>query len=69
MPQGFLHNKNAADLRAFMAKNFEIAEICLFPDKVFTFSEAESALVLGRRASDEVRIRVSQVRYRQCSGA
>ncbi len=49
LPQGLLHSKNAASLRQFLMTNFEISEICLFPDKVFTFSDAESALILGRR--------------------
>jgi len=49
LPQGILHSKSAASLRKFLATNFEISEICLFPDKVFTFSDAESAVILGRR--------------------
>ena len=49
LPQGILHSKNAASLRQFLATNFEISEICLFPDKVFTFSDVESAVILGRR--------------------
>jgi hypothetical protein len=49
LPQGVLHSKNAASLRQFLMINFEIGEICLFPDKVFTFSDAESVLILGRR--------------------
>ena len=49
LPQGVLHSQNAASLRQFLVTNFEISEICLFPDKVFTFSDAESALLLGRR--------------------
>jgi|SRR5262245_3038347 len=49
LPQGILHSENAASLRRFLITNFEISEICLFPDKVFTFSDAESALILGRR--------------------
>lgn len=49
LPQGVLHSENAASLRQFLMTNFEIGEICLFPDKVFTFSDAESALIMGRR--------------------
>ncbi|MBM4049649.1 MAG: SAM-dependent DNA methyltransferase, partial [Planctomycetes bacterium] len=49
LPQGLLHSQDARTLREFLAKDFEIAEICLFPDKVFTFSDAESVAVLGRR--------------------
>jgi type I restriction-modification system DNA methylase subunit len=53
LPQGILHSKNAASLRQFLATNFEISEICLFPDKVFNFSDAESAVILGRRLPRE----------------
>ncbi|MCI0387521.1 MAG: N-6 DNA methylase [Acidobacteria bacterium] len=53
LPQGILHSKNAASLRQFLATNFEISEICLFPDKVFTFSDAGSAVILGRRLPRE----------------
>lgn len=49
VPQGFLHSKNAVDVRKFMVEHFDIAEICLFPDRIFTFSDAESAIILGRR--------------------
>ncbi len=49
LPQGLLYSQNAASLRQFLATNFEISEICLLPDKVFTFSEAESTVLLGRR--------------------
>lgn len=49
LPQRLLDSKEASPLRQFIAKNFEIGEICLFPDKVFTFSGAESAVLFGRR--------------------
>ncbi len=49
LPQGLLHSKDAIQLRKYLATNFEIGEICLFPDKVFTFSDAESTVILGRR--------------------
>jgi hypothetical protein len=49
VPRGLLHSRGATSLRKSLATNFEIAEICLFPDKVFTFSSAESAVILARR--------------------
>jgi N-6 DNA methylase len=64
VPQGFLHSKDAATLRAFIAREFELGEICLFPDKVFTFSEAESAILLGRKI-DPFRKATVSVRYRR----
>ena len=49
VPQGLLHSQNSSDIRSLLVENFEIAEIVLLPDNVFTFSDAESALILGRR--------------------
>jgi hypothetical protein len=48
LPQGLLHSRNARQLRETIASKFEIAEICLFPDNVFSFSDAESAVLLAR---------------------
>jgi len=49
VPQGLLHGKNATSLRRTLCSDFELKEICLFPDKVFSFSDAESAVLLGRK--------------------
>jgi N-6 DNA methylase len=49
VPQGILHNKNARDLREIILRDFELAEVSAFPDKVFTFSDMESAILLGRK--------------------
>jgi len=64
VPQGFLHSKNAAELRAFLSRDYDIAEICLFPDKVFTFSDMESAIILGRR-EPESHTKSNKVFYRR----
>lgn len=53
LPQSLLHDKNVASLRQSLVTNFEIKEICLLPDKIFTFSEAESVVLLGRRLQSE----------------
>jgi hypothetical protein len=49
LPQTVLHSDNARDLRKFLVSECELREICLFPDKVFSFSDAESAVLVGRR--------------------
>ena len=49
LPQTVLHSENARDLREFLVSACELKEICLFPDKVFSFSDAESAVLVGRR--------------------
>lgn len=64
VPQGFLHEKNSADIRKRLVTEFELAEICLFPDKVFRFSDAESAVLLGRRMAGPNQ-RGSPFRYRR----
>lgn len=54
LPQGLLHSDDATSLREFIANNFELAEICLLPDKdIFTVSEAETAILLGRRLASQ----------------
>jgi hypothetical protein len=64
VPQGFLHSTQAARLRTSIIRHFEIAEICLFPDKVFRFSDMESVILLGRRVR-KPRPTVYRVHYRQ----
>lgn len=49
LPQTFLHSRNANGIREFLLHDCEIREVCLFPDKVFSFSDAESAVLVGRR--------------------
>lgn len=49
VPQTILHNKDARELREFLARDCELKDISLFPDKVFAFSDAESAVIVGRR--------------------
>jgi hypothetical protein len=67
LPQSFLHSDNARDLREFLIQECELREICLFPDKVFAFSDAESAVLVGRRkkASGQNQVRYRRVRERQ----
>ena len=66
LPQTFLHSDNARDLREFLIREYELREICLFPDKVFAFSDAESAVLVGRRrkASSQNQVRYRRVRER-----
>ena len=64
VPQGFLDSKSAAGVRKMLVSNFELQEIALFPDKVFKFSEAESAILLARRSRHTPQL-TAQVRYLQ----
>lgn len=63
LPQTFLHVKEAAEVRQFLVNHCELMEICLFPDKVFSFSGAESVIILGRKLSDGPRKQL-KTRYR-----
>lgn len=49
VPQGLLHTASAEDLRSILVEGYEIAEVTVLPDNVFAHSEAESALLLGRK--------------------
>ena len=51
VPQGLLHSRDAQGIRRMLAEDFEIGEICLLPDKVFEFSDAECAVITARRAT------------------
>jgi len=62
VPQGFLHSKNATAVRQCLVDQFELQEICLFPDSVFTFSDMESAVIVGRKITTGT---VGTVRYRR----
>jgi hypothetical protein len=67
LPQSFLHNSNANEARKMLLSSFELREICLFPDRVFSFSDAESVVLLGRRkeAANKGSVRYRRVRERQ----
>jgi hypothetical protein len=67
LPQTVLHSDNARDLRKFLVSECELREICLFPDKVFSFSDAESAVLVGRRktVSGQNEVRYRRIRERE----
>jgi hypothetical protein len=67
LPQTFLHTNNAKDLREFLIRECELKEICLFPDKVFPFSDAESAVLVGRRkkVTGQNHVRYRRIRERE----
>ena len=61
LPQSFLQSKNSSSLREMMLRSFDLREICLFPDQVFS-SGVESVVLLGRRKAEAQN---SLVRYRR----
>jgi len=64
LPQSILHGAFAEDVRRFILENFELREVSLFPDKVFSFSDAESAVLIGRRIHERSK-RSNFVRFRR----
>lgn len=70
LPQTFLHSDKARDIREFLASEYELREICVFPDKVFSFSDAESVVIVGRRkrVSGQNQVRYRHVRERELPG-
>lgn len=67
IPQAILHETNAYDLRKLLVEQFELRELCLFPDKVFNFADQESAVVIGRKyiSKSFVSVRYRRVRERE----
>ncbi len=65
LPQAFLHSANSSKVREFLLKQCELQEVCLLPDKVFPESDAETAVLMGRRVSPKNNsIRFRRVRER-----
>lgn len=55
VPQGVLHNTAGRELRDFLIKECEFRELCLFADKVFEWSDAETVILIGRRRVPSVK--------------
>jgi len=64
IPQTVLHGAFAEDVRRYLIEHFELREVSLFPDKVFSFSDAESAVLLGRRLPEDSHKRTT-LRFRR----
>lgn len=64
VPQGMLHSKEATSIREFLANKCDLSEVCLFPDKIFSFSDMETAIFLGRRRKLQ-RATVASIRFRR----
>ena len=64
VPQTVLHGRFAENVRRFLSEQFELREVALFPDKMFSFSDAESAILLGRRLRGDAR-KGSLLRFRR----
>jgi hypothetical protein len=49
LPQGILTSKDSTNLRRYIDEQFDLEEITLFPDRIFAFSDAETAVILGKK--------------------
>lgn len=52
VPQAVLNGPEARGVREILLRDFELAEICRFPGKVFEFAEMETAIILAHRRSE-----------------
>jgi len=51
LPRGFLHKENLAELRKMIVSDFELSQICLLPENIFTFAKHKSVVLLGRKTA------------------
>ena len=49
LPRTFLRAKQATEVRRTLLRDYEIAEVSVFADKVFRYGEPESSVLIGRR--------------------
>lgn len=52
LPRQVLHSNGDRSLRRALLQAFQLIEVCVFPDRVFRFSDQECAVVLARGAPD-----------------
>ena len=64
VPQVVVNGVEAKSLREQLLSEFELMEVCQFPDKVFEFAEMETAVILGRRRSTKFDQQTHIVRLR-----
>ncbi len=64
MPQSMLHGKFARGVRKTLVENFELREISLFADNVFSFADVESTVLIGRCTAESSQS-ISHVRYQR----
>ncbi|OHB64519.1 MAG: hypothetical protein A2Y76_01425 [Planctomycetes bacterium RBG_13_60_9] len=64
VPQAVINGPEAREVREILLRDFELAEVCRFPGRVFEFAEMETAVVLGRRHSKAFDPKLHRVRLR-----
>lgn len=64
LPLGVLHSDEAAEVRQTLTREFEVSEVCIFPDKVFAFADPETVVLMGRRRKPS-EVAPKPVRYRR----
>ena len=53
MPAHFLHEPTSIGIRRKLLQHFQLLEVGLLPDNIFTYSSSECALILAKRLSKE----------------
>ncbi|MEX0641493.1 MAG: N-6 DNA methylase [Pirellulales bacterium] len=64
VPQSVVNGPEARALRELLLSEYELAEVCQFPGKVFEFAEMETAVILGRRRRPGFDAQAHRVRLR-----
>lgn len=64
LPLGVLHSDEATEVRQTFTRDFEVSEMCMFPDKVFAFANPETVVLMGRRRKPS-EVGPKSVRYRR----
>ena len=66
MPRSFLDSRKYGTVRATLLKDFEILSVTALPDRIFTHSDAETALLVARKRP---RSKSAMVLYREVRAA
>lgn len=64
LPLGVLHSDEATEVRQALMRDFEVSEVCIFPDKVFAFAKPETVVLMGRKRKASITV-ASPARYRR----
>ncbi len=62
--QNFLSSKSSEPLRSLLVHEFELLEVCMLPDGVFSYADHETAVLMGRRSEESTASR-ARVTYRR----
>jgi type I restriction-modification system DNA methylase subunit len=68
LPIGALHGKDGKSTRKLLLERCEVLEICLLPKNAFTYSRHETAMLICRRTTENIRT-LTNVHYNRVKAA